>query len=272
MKPVVRTLVAVAALSPVCLVASDRPHLESTFISTPIVVDGHQDDWSGALAPFGTEPVSIQVANDGDALYVRLSASDAGTRREILRQGLIVWFDEGGGAKKRLGVHYPVHEGGSGGWERGRGGHARSDPEAAQDAPSERIDILGASKDDARSLTRDHASGVEVALSTVEGSLVYELKIPLAKSADHPYAIGAAPGATIGIGLETPKMERPSGQESNGYGGGHGGGMGGRGGGGMGGGMHGRGMPREGGGTHDYQQPKPLKTWGTVTLSRPPGK
>jgi hypothetical protein len=76
-----------------------------------------------------------------------------------------------------------------------------------------------------------------------QGTLRYELKVPLAKTTDHPYAIGTAPGKTIGIGLETPKPERSSsggggrGNGGGGYGGGgyggHGGGVGGH------GGMHG---------------------------------
>ena len=44
---------------------------------------------------------------------------DAGARRQILRQGMIVWFDAEGGTK-RIGIHYPVVERGSGG--EGRGG------------------------------------------------------------------------------------------------------------------------------------------------------
>jgi len=257
---------------PALLVASDRPHFDSGFRSGDIIIDGHHEDWSGTAAPLGSAPVSIQVVNDNDALYLRLAASDPAMRMQILRQGMIVWFDEKGGTKKRLGIHFPVVDRGSGeegGRGYGRGGRRRGDPTAPQDdyEPSNRVDILGPGKDDARSLTLDHASGIEVALHMVEGSALYELKVPLTKTAEHPYAINATPGATIGVGFETPKIERPTSGNGGGFGGGRGG---------MGGGMRGRGRPGGGsgsrGGEREYQPPKPLKAWATVTLSRPPAR
>ncbi len=129
-----------------------------------------------------------------------------------------------------------------------------------------RLEILGPEKDDAHSFVADRAPGVTVKLAEVEGSIVYELKVPLAASADAPYAIGTQPGATIGLGLETPKVERPSMEGRRGGGmGGFGGGMGGRGGGmgGRGGGMGGRG----GGGRGGFEPAKPMKIWATVRLA-----
>jgi hypothetical protein len=274
----VRWFLAIALMAPLALVleAADRPHLDAGWRTTDIVVDGRQDDWPGTLAPIDPAshtPLSVQVVTDSDALYLRFAASDPAVRLQLVRQGLIVWFDEKGGTKKRLGIHFPVVERGFGG-ERGQGGgrggsgserRGRGQSDAAPDdyEPPNRLDILGPGKNDARSLTLDHASGVEVALHVVEGTALYELKVPLAKSADHPYAIEAAPGQTIGLGLETPKMERPSyGGRSGGFGGGRGG---------MGGGM-GRGGGRREGGEREFQPPKPIKIWATVTLSRPPAR
>jgi hypothetical protein len=70
------------------------------------------DDWAGNLEPVGSTPMSMQIVNDGAFLYLRLSASDAGTRMEITRLGMTVWFDPSGGTKKKLGIRYPVVEGG----------------------------------------------------------------------------------------------------------------------------------------------------------------
>jgi hypothetical protein len=260
-------------------------------------VDGQLDDWAGALTPLGNEPLSVQIVNTADAVYLRLVASDASMRGQIQRRGLIVWFDESGGNKKRLGIHYPVVVGGYGGGSGGGRGYGRhggggSDSSGGESGdstqhetpnqdtqPTDRVDILGPGKDDARSLTLDHASGIEAAMRVVQGSLQYELKVPLTKTTDHPYAIGAAPGATIGVGFETPKAEGRPGGSSGGYGGGGGGGgYGGGGHGGMGGGMHGRGggggggMRGGGGGYGNYQPPKPLKEWGTIVLSRQPAR
>ncbi len=193
-------LPAALAILPLALLASDKLHLTSSTPASPITVDGHQEDWTGDLTPMGTDPFSVQVANDQDNLYLRVTASDPGVRNEIVRRGLIVWFDDSGGTKKHLGIHYPVVEslssddpnggrshGGYGGGHRGgsgSGGTSGSGGSAPSDSyePANRIDILGPGKNDARSLTSDHASGVEAALRVSEGQVFYELKVPLAKT------------------------------------------------------------------------------------------
>ena len=254
--------------------AAERPHFASKGPDKAITVDGKFDDWYGALQPFGDDPVAIQFLNDGDFLYVRLTASDPGARQQIVRQGMTLWFDPGGGTKKKFGVRYPVVErgpdadarGGLGGFGGGRGrrGDGQSPDEAG--APMNRVDIIGPGKDDARSLTRDHLSGLDVAIRAEQGTLHYELKVPLARSANHPYAIETAPGKTIGVGLETEKMQQRSLGTARGGGIGGGGGMGGgrgRGGSGMGGrGGGGRGGDRQ----REFEPRKPLKSWGTVTI------
>jgi hypothetical protein len=262
--------------------AAEHPKFVSQPIAGTILIDGHQDDWSGAVEQFGAEPVSIQLANDRSFLYLRLVTSDPAARTQIMRRGLVVWFDPEGKTKKRFGLKYPVVEsseeqlgsGRYGGHRQGAGdsggsGSAGRGERPSDDSyrPADHIDILSSNKDDERSLTLDHASGIEAAARVDQGTLVYELKVPLARSDEHPYAIGTGPGKTIGIGLETPKVEHTSHDEGGrGYGGGggygHGGGMGGRG-----GGMHGG-----GGGESGFQPPKPLNAWGTVALSASPNQ
>lgn len=286
----------VFAVSAATLMASDKPRFESSPRLDAVTIDGRFDDWPGNLEPFGDKPLSIQFQNDGEFLYLRFSASDPATRRQILRQGLTVWFDPAGGTKKHFGVRYPVVDqaqysqggrtgggyggggyggggyGGYGGSHRGggdrdrpEGGSSEGEP-SAEPSPTERVDILGPGKDDAREMTRDHLQGIDVALRTVEGVLQYELKVPLENSSDHPNAIEAVSGKPIGFGFETPKASQPP--MSYGPGGGMGGfgGMGGHGGmGGYGGGMGRRGG---GGGQRDNSNPpKPLNGWGIVSLA-----
>lgn len=252
------------------LAAAERPHFDSQRRDGAITVDGKFDDWYGNLQPFGSDPVAIQFLNDGDYLYVRLTASDAGTRMQIMRQGMTIWFDPGGGTKKKLGIRYPVVErGGPGGEGRAGRGRRGDDPSSEEAEPSDRVDVLGPGKDDARSLTRDHLQGMDVAIRSEQGTLQYELKVPLGRSADHPYALDVAPGKTIGVGLETAKTPQRSYGQGRGGGGGMGGGMGGggRGRGGMGGGGRGGSRGGGGGGQRGFEPAKPLKSWGTVTIA-----
>jgi hypothetical protein len=236
---------------------------------------------------------------------VVLSSSDQSVPFLLMRRGLIVWFDAEGGTKKRFGIRYPVIEGGLGGPGTRRpggsgppaGGPGRDpgrdpggDPgrppgdegpppgpsglmfDPAKDGRWAHLELLGPGKDDRRSLMLDHAPGIEVRVGRVEGSVVYELKVPLQIDDGHPYAIGARAGATIGVGLETPEIEK-----TEGTGGFSMPGMGGRppgggtGGGGMGGGppMGGGGGSR--GGPEGFKPAKPIKAWATVQLASPPG-
>jgi hypothetical protein len=273
MKRITLPLSFVIAVSAV-VIASEKTHVISQLRDAAVVADGDFGDWYGNLQPLGEHPVSLQALNDKDFLYLRMTASDAATRMEIMRLGLTVWFDPAGGDKKKFGIRYPVveHGGGPGsdgqGGQRGRGHHGppgeRGGDGMDPPHPADRVDILGPGKDDARSLTHQALSGVEVAVREEQGVLQYELKVPLLRSADHPYAIGTEPGKTIGVGLETGKFEQPS---HAGRGGGGFGGMGGRGG--MGG--HGdggaRGGSRGGGEGRGFEAPKPLKAWATVAIA-----
>jgi hypothetical protein len=257
------------------LAAADKPHLVSQPRAGAIAADGKFDDWTGNLQPLGSALVSVQVVNDQEFLYLRLTASDAATRMQIMRLGFTVWFDPEGGTRRRFGVRYPVVErgdpgqgpGGFGGLGRGRG--RRGAPEGNdgdRESPVDRVDILGPGKDDARSLTRDHLQGVDVAVRAEQGMLQYELKVPMVRTAEHPYAIDVAPGKTIGLGLETGKIQQRSLGEGRGGGFG-GGGMGGRGGGGMGGRGGGGGGRRGGAESPRPQAAKPLKVWATVATA-----
>ena len=260
-------------------VAAERLHFDANRNDGPITIDGRQDDWKGSLQEFGKYPLSIQVASDSEFFYMRLASSDPGARMELTRLGLTVWFDPNGGTKKVLGIQYPVLEQGEEGRGRGgygRGGYGRDEGERRRPrdgaggdnadtfTPPDRVVILCPGKDDARSLTKEHLQGVEVAMAMDQGTALYELKVPLAATSDRPYAIGTATGKTIGLGIETTKFEAPSFNRGGGEGRG-GGGLGGFGGGHRGGGYGGG---RGGGGERrgEFQPPKPIKDWATVTL------
>ena len=50
--------------------------------------------------------------------------------------------------------------------------------------------------------------GAELKIGMKNEALVYELRIPLRSDGDHPFALDLAPGKTLGIGVETPKIDR----------------------------------------------------------------
>ena len=293
-------LVSLPVVSQGVLRAS-RARLTSGWRDRDVKIDGVNEEWP-ALSSFSDDTrFSIGLLNDDQNLYVALATSETATSLQMLRQGLIVWFDGEGGKKKRFGIQYPVGNqaygpssggydrgggggyGGSGGSER-RGGSGRSDGSGGRPDPNElwaqaeadgrlsQLELLGPGKDDRRSLVVDRAAPIEVKIGRSEGTVLYELKIPLPKSADAPYALGVRPGATIGIGLETPPREwqAEGGRPGGGYGG-RGGGFGGFGGRGGGFGGRGGGFGGPGGTFARHEMAKPLKSWTTAQLAARPG-
>ncbi len=273
MRRLLEIVVVAVLIAPVAVVlASKRQVINSQWRDRVIAIDGDNGEWPGPLVPVEeNHPLLTAAMDDGQYLYVVLSTNNATVRRQIFRQGLIVWFDPSGGDKKHFGVKYPVgaplEQGASRGGYRGGGsggGRPPSDPASSTQSassdpePIDRLEVYGPQKDDAHSFVTTMAPGIAVKTGIVEGAAVYELKVPLGKTGDAPYAIEAKPGGVIGLGLETPKAEQSSREGRGGGFGGFGGGMGGRG-----GGMGGHGDGGRGG----YEAPKPIKMWAAIKLA-----
>jgi hypothetical protein len=125
-----------------------------------------------------------------------------------------------------------------------------------------RLEVYGPKNDDIRSLVLAYATGLSVSLARVDEALVVELTVPLRRDADHPYAIGAAAGASVGLGLQSPKIASAGGGLQT---------LGGMAGGGMGGGRPGGGSPRTGRSDDERKpaaRPKPFMVWQTLVLAK----
>jgi len=288
--PVAATVALLTALAASLFAAPARM---TSAAASKMTIDGHVDEWP-QLEPIEETHVSAAAQNDVRNLYLMIATSDQARRRQMLTSGLAIWFDAEGGKKQRFGIRVPgmmpsfagVGRRGGGG---GGGGGMRpapppADPADVRSLPAiEYVEILGPGKDDRRRLELSATKAIQVARSQDDGTLTLELQVPLQKNDASEFAIGARPGGVIGLGLETPKMERPEGGPPGGPGGHPGGGMGGMGGGGgrgggggmggMGGGMGGMGGGRGGhqggpGGPDGHmERADPLKYWTTVQLA-----
>jgi len=233
--------------------------LNSNWRDREITVDGKNADWLGAMLFFEEDNVSVGLLNDENFFYICMIAEDQFMRTQIMREGFTLWFDPDGGKEKTFGIKYPVGTQKSG-LPRGM----REDEqnlERSRQAPRRPIielEILGPEKDELKKMTIPEAKGIDISIEFSSGMLVYELKVPLIQSEQHPYAIGAEAGSSVGIGLETSKMERQDVRRemsAGRFGGGPTGGMR--------GGAGGRGMP----GGRRPQMRNPLKIWAVVQLA-----
>ncbi len=267
-----RIVLVLVAICGVGVWASES--IESRWRDREIRVDGVQDEWPETVHV--NEAGSVGAVNDDQVLYLSVITSDQQRRRQFVAGGLIVWLDASGGKKQSFGIQIPGLR--ESGYRGARTGGRRGVDETSADVPMPALtyfELLGPKKDDRRRIERTSESGIDVAAGSREGTLVYELKVPLAATSATPHAIGTKPGRKIGLGLETPKIERSEagGRAGRGGGGGRGGfGGGGRrggfgGGGGTGEGRTGRGGDGEGRG---LQMAKPLKAWTTIQLARRP--
>jgi hypothetical protein len=299
--PRAASLLFVAALA--CTAAADAPRIQSVWTADALTIDGMLKEWA-SLVSLDPVKVSVGVRNDARSIYVAITASDQPTRTLLGSAGFSVWLDPAGKHKKAFGITIPPTIAGVPGMRgRGLGGtQSSTPPEQGQEGeraaqadgpggpgrgalePIRHIELTaGPGKDDRRRLELTYARtiGIDVAARLAEGVLVYEIRLPLSESADRPYFLHSAPGAVIGFGMETTKVEReredegrrgggPGGGGPGGGGGigGIGGGMGGRGGGRMGGGMMGGGPG--GGGRGGMEGQKPINTWTVVQLAQSP--
>ncbi len=243
--------------------------VESQWRDREITIDGNSDDWLGALYYFEDERISVGFLNDESHIYLCLISENPMIRAQVMGQGLTLWFDPEGGKQKTFGIHYPIGRQGLGNQEnlmRMRGEELdREELREAFERSMTELEILGPGESEPKRMPIEEAKGIDIKLKPSSGLLVYEIKVPLLRSEQYPYAVGARAGGSIGIGLEIPKMDLSAMRERMGGRRPQGGGMppGGGGRGGMGGRGGGRGMP----GGRGPQMPKGLKVWVTVQLA-----
>ena len=227
---------------------SSSVQLASKWSGTPVHIDGNLKEWSDSTLFVEKEGIRWAVMNDDEFLYLCVMSAKPNLGRQIISRGMTVWFDPNGGNKQTMGVRFPIGTGRGGAPPREEGEGEDTDQRGNR-VPAMRLqslndfEFLGPTEKDIQMVPRMQGQGVELHLTSIPERFVYELKIPLASSSSHPYAVESHPGAAIGVCVETNTQRRGQGPEGEGQGEGRG--EGGRGGGrgGMGAGRGGGRMP-----------------------------
>jgi hypothetical protein len=254
--------------------------VKSSWNDNKIVVDGKDNDWGDTMFYIPSAQMTAGVRNDSSNMYVILKATNRQQAFQIMGLGLTVWFDPSGGTSEKFGIHFPIgHEDGGALMHRNAGDDQDNNQTqnlAFTDMMPNELEILGANENGPVRLTIADAKGIELQINRSPDGLIYELRVPLRKSPEHPYAIDAK-GRSIGIGFESGKFEpsQRGGREGDGMqgegggmypGGGEGGEMPGEPGGGMGGERRRRNSSDEGG---PRQQLKQIDFWLKVRMANP---
>jgi len=185
-------------------------NLNSPWTKSEIAVDGKESEWSGKIYYLEDQKIGVGLQNDTSNLYILVKATDRSRQMQIMRTGLTIWIDATGKDKKSLGIHYPI------GMQEYGIPDVKANPntEFASEQKNrfaemlKEIEVLGPEKNDRNRISRANNFGIEATLSDTLGVMVYELKIPLSATNEHPYAISAIPGSSISVGLEGGKFSR----------------------------------------------------------------
>jgi len=238
-----------------------------------VKIDGQATEWHNHLVFIEQAGILVAFLNDDAYFYGCLLADSPVLRTRILQSGLTLWFDPAGGEKKTFGLKFPVgqernlnrnrpgQEQEPFGEEPSWGGNEAGDQdlqEVFQRSLAE-LQIIGPDKALARRIPLAEAKGIEVKFVPTGRMFVYELKVPLIQSSEHPYAIGVQPGKAFGLGIETPRFNMGTGMR------------------GLGGGMPGGGMRPTFGGSPGWggggggpmmdEPPRELNLWAKVSLA-----
>jgi len=200
-----RLLATVAVVCMLSMVATAAPPgITSVWLTQPVAIDGVTSEWP-KLEPLLRGP-EIGVANDDEFLYLAVSTTDDAIR-SLLATGLIVWLDPNGAKATTFGVWVPgivlrALPGGN------PPPPIESSPTGITTRTLDHFDLLGPGKSQRRLVDLTPAMGIQLASAVQENTLMYELKIPLAKTTERTYAAGTGPGRTIGLGIATPEAPK----------------------------------------------------------------
>ena len=270
--------------------------LQSHWQESVVTIDGVNQEWNDEASFLEDPGVAISVSNDAEYIYVCLMTSKRSVQRQVMSQGLIVWFDGGNDKTKDFGIKFPlgISEAGDVRPDRepGRPGEA-GEPEPGE-RPGDRrgagpgdgqkmfdemfdagiarqseFDVIGPAGAGVRRVEFGEIKRIEVKAGRSRGTFVYELKVPLHSEGDDFYAVNSNAGDVIDVCLESPEIDREAMRERWGGGrppggmGGPGGGTGGPGGTGGMGGPGGMGARSRG----DFERPQPFEVWASVRLA-----
>jgi len=188
--------------------------MSSKWADEPVQIDGSSDQWKGKTTYIKEGGLLIGVQNDSDYIYLALTTSDPGSKRQILMMGLTVWFDAMGGDNKTFGIKYPIgaRDMGLMNLRRGQDQNDGNNQDMLQELEdnavnSTTLEVMN-SDDDGMKMEMADASGVTVKLTRTNDVLIYELKIAMKESADTRYAIGVnSIRQIVGLGIETGTIQ-----------------------------------------------------------------
>ncbi|MCP4574707.1 MAG: hypothetical protein GY846_00240 [Deltaproteobacteria bacterium] len=244
-----------------------------------IRIDGKDPEWQGVLQYYDENSRTVvSFLHDENYLFMRLASNDRKIQRQILVQGLTVWFEQPDEGNRKTGVHFPV------GLPREKRmsmvqrppeeeNETARGPKSRDDGLLEKclveIQLWGPGEYEQKTMPTQEMEKYDVAVTIgkTERNLIYELKLPFTQGDMSRFGLLKPGKKGIRVGFQTGDGEQdkgrsmgsqaPNGEERSE----------GRRGRGTGGGMRGGSGGRKGGGSEGRQRIEPLELWVTLTLA-----
>ena len=156
--------------------------LSSRWRDRPVEIDGKNTEWGNNLALLDDKETSIGIFNDNSFIYIGVISSSRNLRSQIMRRGLVFWFDKEGGKDEKFGIHYPL---GADAFRSSPDMGLAEEPQPAslrREGTSDELEIEGPGKEDHHRMTIAESGGIEARFHATGDYVVYELKVPLSDS------------------------------------------------------------------------------------------
>lgn len=182
--------------------------VNSSYQSTPLIIDGKSSDWLDTLAFDKDSKVHYRVSNDEEYLYFLLSTGQPDIIRKISITGFTLWIDPEGKKEQRYGINYPMER------MAGNRQHPGDRTNLNRPVPAEIKKILG-TNDLIKLIGFDkkgeivvtgivNAKGINVQLTFSKlPQLFYEAKIPLELIVESPESYLQDTTKILSLGFET---------------------------------------------------------------------
>ncbi len=197
-------------LFPAIFVGCGKIELNSKWRDRDITIDGIDTDWRNATMYIEKVKVAVGLCNDENYMYVSITPWDRIIQAQMMMAGFTLWFDKTGGNNKTFGVRFPLGMHDMGIPIRNGGSRSNAEKRLRMFKESQKeLEILGPGEEEACKMSIEAAcvQGLHVKIGNSDGKLFYELKVPLSKNSQFPYAIEADTGDSISIGFETAELD-----------------------------------------------------------------
>ncbi len=198
-------LLIITALLTILNGCSSGLKLASDWQQGKMNIDGSDSQWQRGLYYDKESDMVYGVRNDDKYVYILLKTQNRSTQMQIMRQGLMVWFDREDGKNQTFGIKYPISR---------QEMHAGFSPDTNEeklytflDQEFPEMEIIGPKKENIQRFSLLEVPGIRVKLGRIHETLIYELCVPLNKTSEQPFAIEPVSAHRIGIEFETGEFK-----------------------------------------------------------------